>query len=313
MAVFFIFTLYNFFIFTFFLNFAAKVKRMNRAIAYTINVGGRLLDLSSPCVMGILNITPDSFYTSISPDSSSLDDVIIAHVGKMLSEGAKMIDVGACSTRPGSEPVSASSERQRLTLALDIIHRSFPDCILSVDTFRSDIAEWCINTYGVHIINDISGGCDEMFDIVAKYGIPYILTFNEVRNSSIDITQQALLFFSDKVQQLRDRGAKDIILDPGFGFNKTLDENYELLNNMENLRILELPILVGVSHKSMIYKLLGTTPDATLNGTTVLHTVSLEKGANILRVHEVKEAMETLKILNKAHEANGANEAHKPQ
>ena len=286
---------------------------MNRAIAYTINVGGRLLDLSSPCVMGILNITPDSFYTSISPDSSSLDDVIIAHVGKMLSEGAKMIDVGACSTRPGSEPVSASSERQRLTLALDIIHRSFPDCILSVDTFRSDIAEWCINTYGVHIINDISGGCDEMFDIVAKYGIPYILTFNEVRNSSIDITQQALLFFSDKVQQLRDRGAKDIILDPGFGFNKTLDENYELLNNLENLRILELPILVGVSHKSMIYKLLGTTPDATLNGTTVLHTVSLEKGANILRVHEVKEAMETLKILNKAHEANGANEAHKPQ
>ena len=286
---------------------------MNRAIAYTINVGGRLLDLSSPCVMGILNITPDSFYTSISPDSSSLDDVIIAHVGKMWSEGAKMIDVGACSTRPGSEPVSASSERQRLTLALDIIHRSFPDCILSVDTFRSDIAEWCINTYGVHIINDISGGCDEMFDIVAKYGIPYILTFNEVRNSSIDITQQALLFFSDKVQQLRDRGAKDIILDPGFGFNKTLDENYELLNNMENLRILELPILVGVSHKSMIYKLLGTTPDATLNGTTVLHTVSLEKGANILRVHEVKEAMETLKILNKAHEANGANEAHEPQ
>lgn len=283
---------------------------MNCAIAYTINVGGRLLDLSSPCVMGILNITPDSFYTSISPDSSSLDDIIIAHVGKMLSEGAKMIDVGACSTRPGSEPVSASSERQRLTLALDIIHRSFPDCILSVDTFRSYIAEWCINTYGVHIINDISGGCDEMFDIVAKYGIPYILTFNEVRNPSIDITQQALLFFSDKVQQLRDRGAKDIILDPGFGFNKTLDENYELLNNMENLRILELPILVGVSHKSMIYKLLGTTPDATLNGTTVLHTVSLEKGANILRVHEVKEAMETLKILNKANKANEPNEAN---
>lgn len=282
---------------------------MNCAIAYTINVGGRLLDLSSPCVMGILNITPDSFYTSISPDSSSLDDIIIAHVGKMLSEEAKMIDVGACSTRPGSEPVSASSERQRLTLALDIIHRSFPDCILSVDTFRSYIAEWCINTYGVHIINDISGGCDEMFDIVAKYGIPYILTFNEVRNPSIDITQQALLFFSDKVQQLRDRGAKDIILDPGFGFNKTLDENYELLNNMENLRILELPILVGVSHKSMIYKLLGTTPDATLNGTTVLHTVSLEKGANILRVHEVKEAMETLKILNKANKANEPNEA----
>ena len=282
---------------------------MSCCVAYTINVGGRLLDLSSPCVMGILNITPDSFYTSVSPDASSLDDLIVAHVSKMLSEGAAMIDVGACSTRPGSEPVSAATERQRLTLALDIIHRSFPDCILSVDTFRPDIAEWCINTYGVHIINDISGGCDELFDVVAKYGVPYILTFNEPRNPSIDITQQALLFFADKVQQLRDRGTKDIILDPGFGFNKTLDENYELLNNMENLRILELPVLVGVSHKSMIYKLLGTTPNATLNGTTVLHTLALTKGANILRVHEVKEAMECIQLENKAH---WAHEAHEP-
>ena len=283
---------------------------MSCCVAYTINVGGRLLDLSTPCVMGILNITPDSFYTSVSPDASSLDDLIKAHVSKMLSEGAAMIDVGACSTRPGSEPVSATAERERLTLALDIIHRSFPDCILSVDTFRPDIAEWCINTYGVHIINDISGGCDELFDVVAKYGVPYILTFNEPRNPSIDITQQALLFFADKVQQLRDRGAKDIILDPGFGFNKTLDENYELLNHMENLRILELPILVGVSHKSMIYKLLGTTPDATLNGTTVLHTLALTKGAAILRVHEVKEAMECIQLENKAYEAYGAHEAN---
>ena len=276
-------------------------------VSYSINAGGQLLDLSTPCVMGILNITPDSFYTSISPDSSSLDDLIVAHVSRMVAEGAKMIDVGACSTRPGSEPVSAEAERERLTQALDIIHRSFPDCILSVDTFRSDIAEWCINEYGVQIINDISGGCDDMFDVVAKYGVPYILTFNEERNPSIDICQQALLFFSDKVQQLRDRGAKDIILDPGFGFNKTLDENYELLNNMENLRILELPVLVGVSHKSMIYKLLGTTPDATLNGTTVLHTLALTKGANILRVHEVKEAMECIALTHKVNKANEAN------
>ena len=279
-------------------------------VSYSINAGGQLLDLSTPCVMGILNITPDSFYTSISPDSSSLDDLIVAHVSRMVAEGAKMIDVGACSTRPGSEPVSAEAERERLTQALDIIHRSFPDCILSVDTFRSDIAEWCINEYGVQIINDISGGCDDMFDVVAKYGVPYILTFNEERNPSIDICQQALLFFSDKVQQLRDRGAKDIILDPGFGFNKTLDENYELLNNMENLRILELPVLVGVSHKSMIYKLLGTTPDATLNGTTVLHTLALTKGANILRVHEVKEAMECIALTHKVNKANEANEAN---
>lgn len=276
-------------------------------VSYSINAGGQLLDLSTPCVMGILNITPDSFYTSISPDSSSLDDLIVAHVSRMVAEGAKMIDVGACSTRPGSEPVSAEAERERLTQALDIIHRSFPDCILSVDTFRSDIAEWCINEYGVQIINDISGGCDDMFDVVAKYGVPYILTFNEERNPSIDICQQALLFFSDKVQQLRDRGAKDFILDPGFGFNKTLDENYELLNNMENLRILELPVLVGVSHKSMIYKLLGTTPDATLNGTTVLHTLALTKGANILRVHEVKEAMECIALTHKVNKANEAN------
>ncbi|MBO4565022.1 MAG: dihydropteroate synthase [Bacteroidaceae bacterium] len=274
---------------------------MIRCVPYTINVGGQLLDLSTPCVMGILNMTPDSFYTSVSPDSSSLDDIIVAHVGRMLSEGAKIIDVGACSTRPGSEPVSAEAERERLAPALDIIRRTFPDCILSVDTFRSDIAEWCINTYGVQIINDISGGCDDMFDVVAKYGTPYILTFNEERNPSIDICQQELLFFSDKVQQLRDRGAKDIILDPGFGFNKTLEENYELLNHLDALLLLELPVLVGVSHKSMIYRLLNLPPSECLNGTTVLHTLSLAKGASILRVHEVKEAMQCITLTHKAN------------
>ena len=270
-------------------------------VSYTINVGGRLFDLSSPCIMGILNITPDSFYTSISPDLTSLESIIIAHVDKMLTEGAAMIDVGACSTRPGSEPVSGESERQRLEPALNIIRRSFPNCILSVDTFRPEIAEWCINEYGVQIINDISGGIHEMYDVVARLGVPYILTFNEPRNNATDICQQALMFFSDKVQQLRDRGAKDIILDPGFGFNKTLDENYELLDNLSSLQILELPILVGVSHKSMIYKYLNTTPAETLNGTTVLHTLSLERGANILRVHEVKEAMECIQLTNKTH------------
>ena len=280
---------------------------MNGGIAYTINVGGQLLDLSSPCVMGILNITPDSFYTSVSPDTSSLDETIIAHVGKMLSEGATIIDVGACSTRPSSEPVSAATERDRLAPVLDIIRRTFPECVLSVDTFRPDIAAWCINEFGVHIINDISGGCDDMFNIVAKYGVPYILTFNEERNPAIDVCQQTLLFFAHKVQQLRDRGAKDFILDPGFGFNKTLDENYEILHHLDALQILELPVLVGVSHKSMIYRLLNLSPSECLNGTTVLHTLSLQKGARILRVHEVKEAMECITILNKTNMANVAN------
>ena len=285
------------------LSFINKASMNIERVSYTINVGGKLFDLSSPCIMGILNITPDSFYTSVSPDSSSLESIIIAHVDKMLTEGATMIDVGACSTRPGSEPVSGESERQRLAPALDIIRRSFPDCILSVDTFRPDIADWCIHEFGVQIINDISGGIHEMYDVVARKGVPYILTFNEPRNNATDICQQALMFFSDKVQQLRDRGAKDIILDPGFGFNKTLDENYELLDNLSSLQILELPILVGVSHKSMIYKFLNTTPAETLNSTSVLHTLSLERGANILRVHEVKEAMECIQLTNKTHGA----------
>lgn len=276
-------------------------------VPYTINVGGKLLDLSSPCIMGILNVTPDSFYTSISPSSPSFADAVMQRINMMLDEGAKIIDIGGCSTRPNSTFADAAAEQSRLTAALDIIRQSFPQCILSVDTFRPEIADWCIKEYGIHIINDISGGCPEMYDIVAQQGVPYILTFNEPRNTSANICQQALLWFADRVQQLRDRGAKDIILDPGFGFNKTLDDNYELLNDMENLQILELPVLVGVSHKSMIFKLLETTPSETLNGTTVLHTIALSKGANILRVHEVKEAMETLKILNKTYGANEAN------
>lgn len=271
----------------------------SKCVPYTINVDGRLTDLSSPCVMGIVNVTPDSFYTSISPIDSSFAEAVIQQVSTMLDEGATIIDIGGCSTRPNSEFADAATEQSRLTAALDIVRNTFPDCVVSVDTFRADIAEWCIHEYGVQIINDISGGNGAMYDVVAKKGVPYILTFNEPRNNDIDICQQALMFFADRVQQLRDRGAKDIILDPGFGFNKTLDENYELLNKLDALQMLELPILVGVSHKSMIYKLLGTTPEATLNGTTVLNTLALTKGANILRVHEVREAMECIKLTTK--------------
>ena len=275
---------------------------MSKCIEYTINVGGKLLDLSAPCVMGILNVTPDSFYTSVSPDGSTTETDISGLVGKHLADGATIIDIGGCSTRPGSEAVDEAGEWERLAKSLDIIRRNYPDAIISVDTFRPAIAERCIREYGVHIINDVSGGCNEMFDVVAKYGVPYILTFNEPRNESENICIRELQFFAEKVQQLRDRGAKDIILDPGFGFNKSMDDNYAILSNMENLAMLELPVLVGVSHKSMIFKLFGTAPAEALNGTTILNTVALAKGANILRVHEVREAMECIAISNKLHE-----------
>ena len=275
---------------------------MSKCIEYTINVGGKLLDLSAPCVMGILNVTPDSFYTSVSPDGSTTETDISGLVGKHLADGATIIDIGGCSTRPGSKAVDEAGEWERLAKSLDIIRRDYPDAIISVDTFRPAIAERCIREYGVHIINDVSGGCDEMFDVVAKYGVPYILTFNEPRNESENICIRELQFFAEKVQQLRDRGAKDIILDPGFGFNKSMDDNYAILSNMENLAMLDLPVLVGVSHKSMIFKLFGTTPAKALNGTTILNTVALAKGANILRVHEVREAMECIAISNKLHE-----------
>lgn len=275
---------------------------MSKCIEYTINVGGKLLDLSDSCVMGILNVTPDSFYTSVSPDGSTTETDISGLVGKHLADGATIIDIGGCSTRPGSEAVDEAGEWERLAKSLDIIRRDYPDAIISVDTFRPAIAERCIREYGVHIINDVSGGCNEMFDVVAKYGVPYILTFNEPRNESENICIRELQFFAEKVQQLRDRGAKDIILDPGFGFNKSMDDNYAILSNMENLAMLELPVLVGVSHKSMIFKLFGTAPAEALNGTTILNTVALAKGVNILRVHEVREAMECIAISNKLHE-----------
>ena len=263
---------------------------------YTINVGGRLTDLTTPVVMGILNVTPDSFHVSIDPHSADAEAKIASMVTTMLADGAQMIDVGGCSTRPDSDAADAAEEWTRLDMALKVIRKRAEQCVVSVDTFRADIAERCIGEYGVDIVNDVSGGCADMYDTVARNGVPYILTFNEPRRTDMTVCQQALLFFAERIQLLRDRGQHDIILDPGFGFNKSLDENFELMANLDSLRVFQLPLLVGISHKRMVYQTLGTTHDHAANGTTVLNTIALTRGANILRVHDVRNAMECIQL-----------------
>ena len=254
---------------------------------YTINVRGRLLDLSEPRVMGILNVTPDSFYA----DSRQQTKAEIARrAAQIVAEGADIIDIGACSTRPGSQPATEAEETERLRLALDIVRREQPDAVVSVDTFRPDVAAMAVKDFGVDIINDVYPST-EMFRMVSRLRVPYILM------SSKPTMREMLLEFAEWVQLLRDFGQKDIILDPGFGFGKTLEENYTVLQDMERLQVMELPVLVGVSRKSMIWRLLGTSPEEALNGTTVLNTVALQKGANILRVHDVHEAVECVKIV----------------
>ncbi len=254
---------------------------------YTINVRGRLLDLSEPRVMGILNVTPDSFYA----DSRQQTKAEIARrAAQIVAEGADIIDIGACSTRPGSQPATEAEETERLRLALDIVRREQPDAVVSVDTFRPDVAAMAVKDFGVDIINDVYPST-EMFRMVSRLRVPYILM------SSKPTMREMLLEFAEWVQLLRDFGQKDIILDPGFGFGKTVEENYTVLQDMERLQVMELPVLVGVSRKSMIWRLLGTSPEEALNGTTVLNTVALQKGANILRVHDVREAVECVKIV----------------
>lgn len=255
---------------------------------YTINVRGRLLNLGTPIVMGILNVTPDSFYAN---SRISTEAEVIKRSHQILAEGGVIIDVGACSTRPGSTPASEEEETLRLRKALRILRQELPEAVVSVDTFRPEVASMAVKEFGADIINDISGGSEEMFRTVSRLGVPYILT--SVKNG----IREMLLDFSEKVQQLRDLGQKDIILDPGYGFGKTLEENYEILKVQERLQVMELPILVGVSRKSMIFRLLETTPEESLNGTTVLNTTALMKGANILRVHDVKEAVECCKLV----------------
>lgn len=257
-----------------------------------LNIQGRLVSLDSPRVMGILNVTPDSFYAD---SRKQTEQQIADRVRQMVSEGADFIDVGACSTRPGSSPVSEAEESERLRMALSVIRATLADVpaqsvILSIDTFRPAIARMCVEEYGAHVINDVSEGSDEMFRAVAQMGVPYILM------SVQPDLRTTLLAFAEKVQRLRDYGQKDIILDPGFGFGKTLEQNYQLFSEMEKLQVMELPLLVGISRKSMIHKTLCCTPDEALNGTTFLNTVALMKGASILRVHDVKEAVECCRL-----------------
>ena len=256
---------------------------------FTININGRLMDLSTPQVMGILNVTPDSFYAG---SRRQTEQGIVERAHQMLADGATIIDVGGCSTRPGAPLASEEEERERLRFALDIISREWPDTPVSVDTFRPDIARMVVEEYGVGIINDVgSSEQEDMFRMVARLRVPYILMSQE------PTMREMLLSFSEKLQRLRDFGARDIIIDPGFGFGKTLEQNYEVMGELEKLHVLELPILVGVSRKSMIFKKFGCTPDEALNGTTVLNTIALMKGAHILRVHDVREAVECVKII----------------
>ncbi len=276
---------------------------MEITTARYINVNGSLLDLSQPRVMGILNVTPDSFYAG----SRTQTGVEIARrVKQIVSEGAAIIDIGAYSSRPNADNVSAREEMERLRMGLKILFEIQPDAVVSVDTFRADVARMCVEEYGVAIINDIAAGEMDanMFHTVAALNVPYIMMHMQGTPQSMqqhphydNLLKEVFLYFARKVQQLRDLGVKDIILDPGFGFGKTMEHNYELLSHLEEFRIFELPLLVGVSRKSMIYRLLDITPQEALNGTTVLDTICLLKGADILRVHDVKEAVETVRIV----------------
>ena len=268
-----------------------------------INVNGSLLDLSVPCVMGILNITPDSFYVG---SRMQTEAEIAARAQQILDEGAGIIDIGAYSSRPNAENVSLHEEMERLRMGLVILRKTQPEAVISVDTFRADVARMCVEEYGVAIINDIAAGEMDanMFHTVVELNVPYIMMHMQGTPQNMqqhphydNLLKEVFLYFAQKVRQLRDLGMKDIILDPGFGFGKTVEHNYELLAHLEEFRVFELPLLVGVSRKSMIYRLLGNTPQDALNGTTVLDTICLLKGADILRVHDVREAVETVKIV----------------
>ena len=278
---------------------------MNSLVHRYLNVNGQLLDLSVPQVMGILNVTPDSFYAG---SRMQTEADIAQRAQQILSEGASIIDIGAYSSRANAENISSEEEMHRLRMGLEVLKRNHPDAIISVDTFRADVAEWCVEEYGVAIINDIAAGemDSEMFETVARLGVPYIMMHMQGTPQSMqaephydNLLKEIFMYFAKKIQQLRDLGVKDIVLDPGFGFGKTLEHNYELMAHLEEFKVFELPLLVGISRKSMIYRLFGGTPQEALNGTTVLDTIALMKGADIIRVHDVREAVEAVKMVEK--------------
>ena len=269
-----------------------------------INCNGNLIDLTTPKVMGILNVTPNSFY-----DGGKHKEInsIIHQVNKMLSEGADFIDIGAYSSKPSAEFVSEEEEIKRLVPIVKSLVETFPNIVLSVDTFRAQVAKASVEN-GVAMVNDIAAGLldDKMLETVAELKVPYIMMHmrgNPQTMQSLtdykDIVKEMIFYFSERIQKARSFGISDIVIDPGFGFAKTLEQNYEVLNKMELFSILELPLLAGVSRKSMIYKVLESSPQEALNGTSVLNTIALQKGAKILRVHDVKEAVECIKLVSK--------------
>ena len=270
----------------------------------TINCKGQLIDLASPKVMGILNVTPNSFFDG---GKYKTESVILSQVGKMLSDGATFIDIGAYSSKPSAEFVSEKEELNRIVPVVNLILEKFPDCLISIDTFRSEVAKVCLEN-GVAIINDISAGNldDKMLETIAKYNVPYIMmhmrgtpqTMQTMANYD-NIVKEMLFYFSQRIAEARSLGINDLIIDPGFGFAKTLEQNYEVLQKLELFEMLELPLLAGFSRKSMIYKTLNSNAQEALNGTSVLNTIALTKGAKILRVHDVKEAMECVTLFNK--------------
>jgi len=273
--------------------------------SYTLNIRGQLFDLSEPQVMGIINVTPDSFYAG---SRQQTEEGIRQRTEQIVQEGGTMIDIGAYSSRPGATDVSVEDEMKRLRMGLKAVRQVAPHVPVSVDTFRADVARMAVEELGADIVNDISGGelDSRMFRTVSRLGVPYILMHSKGTPQTMqqqacydDLVMEVMQYFARKIQLLRDLGQKDIILDPGYGFAKTLQQNYELLRHQEELRIFRLPLLVGLSRKSMIYRLLDIRPEEALNGTTVLNTLALTKGADILRVHDVKACAEAVKLFCK--------------
>lgn len=275
---------------------------------HTLNLRGKLYSLCEPKIMGILNVTPDSFYAE---SRTSDEEHIAARVQQLMDDGADMIDIGGYSSRAGADDVSPEEEMNRLRRGLRVVRRLYPEVPISVDTFRADVARMCVEEEGADIINDISGGMmdRQMFRTVARLGVPYILMHMQGTPDTMqqaphydNLRREVMLYFAERIDRLCQMGAKDIIVDPGFGFGKTLEHNYELFHHLDDFNLFNLPLLVGISRKSMIYKLLRGTPQTSLNGTTVLNTIALMKGVHILRVHDVKEAVEAKRIVMKMKE-----------